>query len=358
LPNYLARREVMHAIDAHGETVADLVSHADRLLWSGDVGGALALLDRAAMLDAPAVERYGVGEALLRASNCARGWDLYDLHPSRSVDRLPDVQRWDGTPCRLLILVAEQGFGDAIQFLRFVPQVAHLADRVVVAVHDELLTTVGGYLPPNVTVIRKSAARATAWPSDTRWERLMSLPVKVDGLRAEAVDAYLSPPVTPPGTWQEPAMETVTVGVAWRSTLRRGLPSRSFPSRFLRQLAIGPVRVVSLHRSTELAAIPSGVATTEINNFVDTAYVISRCDLVVTADTVTAHLAPALGVPTLICLRHRPDWRWGTPKHPTRWYAAADTLFQDESRDWGTVLAEACRRVRQYTDQLHSKGKP
>jgi hypothetical protein len=70
-----------------------------------------------------------------------------------------------------------------------------------------------------------------------------------------------------------------------------------------------------------------------------------QCDYVVTSDTVTAHLAPSLGASTLICLRHRADWRWGTPRHPTRWYAKAEILFQDESETWAPVLAAAARRI-------------
>src|SRR5690242_15997424 len=77
------------------------------------------LLDAAGTLDLPAVDRYAIGEALLRASNATIGWDLYDLHPSRSVDQLRGVIRWDGSECDLLVIVADQGFGDAIQFLRF-----------------------------------------------------------------------------------------------------------------------------------------------------------------------------------------------------------------------------------------------
>jgi hypothetical protein len=340
------------------DTVPHLLMRAEQLLWSGNTAGALHQLDRAVFLDATAVERYAVGEALLRASNCRRGWDLYDLHPSRPVDRLPGVRRWDGRPCRRLILVAEQGFGDAIQFLRFVPGVTGLAENVVVAVHDELLPTLRhSSALADARVVAKSAARTTTWSADSRWERLMSLPSKIRGLYAEPVGQYVSPPANGKRGRLPPTSAAVTVGVAWKSTARRGFPNRSLPARIVSRLAARKVRLVALHRTADIRFLPRGVETVRIDNFVDTAHVISECDLVVTADTVTAHLAPALGVPTLICLRQRPDWRWGTPVRPTRWYAAAEMLFQDASENWSTVIVEAARLVLERRNRSAAEGE-
>jgi hypothetical protein len=336
----MASLEVV-ADGAEGE-LTWLLAKGEDLLWSGHVAAAVAQLDSAATMNGSVVERYSVGEALLRATHAERGWDLYDLHPSRPVDQLADIRRWDWRPCPLLVVVAEQGFGDALQFLRFVPSVTALADQVVVAVHDRLLTTVcDSPALAGTEVIAKSAAHARAWPTGTRWERLMSLPARIGGLRAEPIGPYLNPPGTARRYCHLPQSSEFTIGVAWRSTARRGVASRSIPARLMSRLAVPGVRLVSLHRSVDISALPAGVDAVQIDDFVDTAYVMSQCDLVVTSDTVTAHLAPALGVPTIICLRHRPDWRWGTPKYPTRWYAAAQLLFQDEARNWSTVIAEA-----------------
>ena len=92
--------------------------------------------------------------------------------------------------------------------------------------------------------------------------------------------------------------------------------------------------------------LPVGVVQLPIRGFLDSAALMAQCDLVVTADTVTAHLAPALGVPTMICLRHRADWRWGTAGNPTIWYGSAELLFQDARLRWETVLTDAAERVR------------
>lgn len=340
--------------------VGQLVVKAESLLWAGDRTSALAVLENALSLDATAVERYTVGTTLLRASNCVRGWDLYDLRPSRPVDRLPGVTRWRGEPCRLLVIVTEQGFGDAIQFLRFIPHVTHRADSVVVAVHDELLDVVAtSPLLRDLEVIPKSLARRMAWPTDARWERLMSLPARIPNFRVDAAGSYLRvSSVGEKPTLHPSAMGVITVGVAWRSTYRRGFPNRSIPARLMSRLTESDrITGVSLHRNKDICALPRGVGTVQIRNFVETAQVISQCDWVVTADTVTANLAPALGVPTIVCLLHTPDWRWGAPPIPTRWYAWAETIFQDASGDWSTVLKEAAHRILDRSARSSPAGR-
>ena len=108
------------------------------------------------------------------------------------------------------------------------------------------------------------------------------------------------------------------------------------------ELAADPrIRMVSLHRNIDVPVLPRHVTDVVIMNFADTAAVMAQCDLIITVDTVTAHLAGALGVPTLVCLRHKADWRWGTPANPTLWYHTAQLLFQDETRRWEPVVRAA-----------------
>lgn len=328
-------------------SLTGLLQTADDLIWQGASREAITLLEQARSMGGSPVERYSVGVALLRASNGQLGWDLYDLHPSRPVDRLPGVARWDGGPCRLLVVVAEQGFGDAIQFLRYAPHAAKRAESVVLAIHDELLEVAStSPMLRAVTVLGKSEARHRAWPAHARWERLMSLPARIGDLPVDPAEPYLrrnSRPRLAPS----PA-GVVTVGVAWRSTTRRGVPSRSIRAHALRYLTRQDhIRLVALHRDEDIHARPDGVEFVGVGDFADTAQVISGCDYVLTVDTVTAHLAPAIGVPSFVLLRHRPDWRWGTPTGPTQWYRAANLLFQDESQRWKPVLEAAVRRIPQ-----------
>jgi hypothetical protein len=293
-------------------------------------------------------EQYEIGINLLRSTNCATGWDLYDLHPSRPVDRLP-LPRWDGTTCPTLVIMAEQGFGDMLQFLRFIPQIT-FAGEIVVAVHDDLYPVCAtSHLFHGTRVMRRSEVRTHRWPDGTHWERLLSLPVHLDAVRIDRQKPFL--PVPPP-TPQLPAAGDgiITVGVAWRSTHRRDGPNRSIPAALLRRLAIpGRTRLVGLHRCTSIARPHPALIQPSIRNFNDTAAVIGQCDLVVTSDTVTAHLAPGLGTPTTVLLLHKPDWRWGTRQRPTDWYDAADLLFQPEPGDWRSGIETIRTQLEERT---------
>jgi hypothetical protein len=313
-----------------------------------DAGGDAAVvrdkLRRARGISAAAEDRYALGVALLRASNGREGWDLYDLHPSRDDDRLDHVMRWDGRQCRVLLIVAEQGFGDAIQFIRYVPMARRCADSVVVAVHDDLLALVkSSPALAGTEIIAKSALRRRLWDSNVRWERLMSLPKYWPNGYAEGIPRYLR---TPSGPLLPPTDACITVGVAWRSTSREGVHDRSIPASLISLLLARPgIRLVSLHRPGDVSDRPASVIQPPITGFPDTAAVAAQCDLVVTADTVTAHLVPALGVPTFICLRRWPDWRWGWPTSPTRWYDNAELVFQDDSRQWPSVFTIIAQRI-------------
>jgi hypothetical protein len=312
---------------------------------------AYTLLCGARVLPGSPIDRYALGVALLQASNASDGWDLYDLHPSRPVDRIHGLARWDGEHCSELVVVAEQGFGDAIQFLRFVPDVRARAEAVVVAIHDELYETVSSSpLLRGFQVAPKERLKDRGWPIESRWERLMSLPARLGGRVSRAQPAYLRRPELGTTCQLPPCHDGVTtIGIAWRSTPRSGVPSRSVAVRHLATALStvdpGSTRVVALHRVGDVPSIPDGVIVPEIRNFVDTAAVIAQCDVVITVDTVTAHLAPALGVRTLVCLRRLPDWRWGVPQRPTPWYEDAELLFQDIERSWTPLLRRAIERA-------------
>jgi hypothetical protein len=248
--------------------------------------------------------------------------------------------------------MADLGFGDSIMALRHVPALLARAEDVLVAVHDELFDLLK--LAPilrGTRVIPKSQARSAVWPEYARWERLFSLPGIVGTAAVRPMPAYLRAPDPGPIVPKHPG--DLVVGVAWRSTVRRGFPNRSIPVRLFSRLAGLPnVRLVCLHRDCDLRRPPRDIVSVGVSNFVETAAVMSQCDLVVTADTVTAHLAPALGVPTMIGLRRWPSWIWGTQASPTRWYEQARLVFQTEDESWPSVLEVVRRTVAGLTQPL------
>jgi hypothetical protein len=326
------------------EHVAKTVTRAEQLARTGSRAAAMASLTAARSADLTDRERYEIGEALLRLSNCRLGWEEYNLHPSWAVDRIPGVRRWGGEMCRFLIVVADLGFGDTVMALRHIPALLGRAEQIVIAMHDALFDLLSGSpLLAGTTVISKTQAQGAAWPHDARWERLFSLPAIVGTDAVRPMSAYVRTPTRGPIVDRKPGERVV--GIAWRSTVRRGFPNRSIPLRLVRRLATVPnLRLVCLHRDRDLRTVPDRVVTVGIGNFVETASVMSQCDLVVTADTVTAHLAPALGVPTLIGLRYWPAWIWGTRQSPTLWYESARLIFQTEDETWPSVI-DVCRDI-------------
>jgi hypothetical protein len=338
-------------VDAALSALRGALLAANRLLDAGLSGRATAVLQRARVLPVPVIDRYELGVTLLRASNGRDGWDLWDLHPSRPDDRLDGIARWDGRACRTLVVLCEQGFGDAIQFLRWIPKVRDRVGRLVVGVQDELFgLLVDSPMLDRSDVVPKSAVAAScADDPEVRWERLMSLPRHCASAAIQPISAYLQVPLDRrplPGV----TAGVATVGLGWRSTPRPGMADRSIPRALIEAFAaqLDGVRLVSLHRPEDVRdSSPAGVLQPDIDDFQDTAAVASACDLVLSADTVTAHVAAAVGTPTLIFLRRYADWRWGTPAAPTRWYTAAELLFQDDGLSWEPAFGVAGQRIRE-----------
>ena len=117
----------------------------------------------------------------------------------------------------------------------------------------------------------------------------------------------------------------------------------------LREWAADFVSVQKNHGSEQLDSMPADVQIQRLRDeddcdgaFLDTAAILSTCQLFITTDSSVAHLAGGLGVRTVLLLPYAPDWRWGTPEHPISWYDSVTPLFQRSPGDW----AELASRVR------------
>lgn len=288
-------------------------------------------------------ERYGLGLELLRSSSGQQGWDLYDLHPSEPVDRVPDrFKNWDGRFDTRLLLHAEQGLGDCLQMLgQIVRLESVLARHITVSIHDDLTCVVPTRLGRHIKVISKSDV-ATLPEEDFHASRMMSL------FSRHALHAPIEPavpflklafhePYLPPRTGED--SRPLRVGIAWQSTQRRNMPDRSIDPAFLVRAASNlPVELISLHRPMDVSFRHRRVTQPAINNLRDTAAIASECDAVVSVDTVTAHLGPAVGVRSVVILPIEPDWRWGQKDRPTHWYTHLTAIFREADITWSQQL--------------------
>ena len=253
---------------------------------------------------------------------------------------------------RVLLLHAEQGFGDTLQFCRYVPLVAATGARVVLEVQPALRTLLG-QLPGVETLV----ARGDALPPFDAHCPLLSLPLamgtrvfsippplprlQADPERAAAWAARLGP------------RRGLRVGVAWQgNTGHDNDRNRSIPlARFTALLAPAcadapPVEFVSLHPQVPprdrdlLPALPALRDVGDgLNDFADTAALVAHLDLVIAVDTSVAHLAAAMGRPTWILLPHPADWRWMLDRDDSPWYPAVRLFRQTHADDWDAVLA-------------------
>ena len=266
----------------------------------------------------------------------------------RGQDQDLGVPRWRGESLegRAIFLYGEQGFGDNIQFVRFLPQVAQRAATVYLQVPAPLEPLMVEGLPGNCRLLRQGARL----PEIQFHCPLMSLPA-VLGTRLDNIPAavpYLRADPERTRAWRERlAGDALNVGVAWS-----GKPShvndrnRSMTLATFRAIDAPGCRFVTVQpqlrdvdRET-LAAWPQALDLgKELRDFADTAALVEALDLVISVDTGVAHLTGALGRPLWVLLPHAPDWRWMLEREDTPWYPTARLFRQPVAGNWDPVLA-------------------
>lgn len=267
--------------------------------------------------------------------------------------------RWMGREAlagKTILLYAEQGLGDTIQFVRYVPLVAARAKEVIVRAPSALAPLLGE-LAPNCRVLTDGAPLPAA-----DWQcPLLSLPLAFGTTLADvpAPVPYLRADPARVRGWQArlPQDHRTKVGIVWS-----GNPShtndrnRSFALAQFKTLATCDAHFVSLQaqvRESDRAAaslwpelLPFGAS---LGDFSDTAALIEALDLVITVDTSVAHLAGALGRPVWILLPFCPDWRWMLDRADTPWYPTARLYRQNAPGAWQPVLARVRADLEAFT---------
>jgi tetratricopeptide (TPR) repeat protein len=301
-----------------------------------------------------------LGESLchLRGGDLRNGWEKYEW---RALIR-PDLMRvfpsppWRATEeiaGKAILLHSEQGFGDTLQFCRYVPLVAACGARVVLEVPPvlkRLMTTLDG--------VADLRAQGEPLPDVDTQCPLLSLPRAFD-TALETIPAqvpYLSVPEDVSVRWRERLRPTPgpRIGLTWFGRVEHlGEIHRSIAPDLLTPLLSCGATVVSLQKAYRpadqawLAAHPDVLDfSDELEDFTDTAAVASAMDVVVTIDTATAHLAGALGLPVWIMLSHIGDWRWMEGRADSPWYPTAKLYRQTTVNDWSEVIARVAGDLR------------
>jgi tetratricopeptide (TPR) repeat protein len=329
----------------------------------------IAYARRALAIDPTAAgAHFQLAEALLLRGQFAEGWQEYEwrYRTAGAAQPLPtnDHPQWDGAPLpgRTLLLIADQGFGDVIQFCRYIPWVCGRCPEVVVAADAIMHRLIRQIRAPVKLVDHWSQCSPfVAYCPLSGLPRLHSttldtIPSEVPYLRADpertAVWRARLQDLLPPGFRR--------VGVVWagRPTHNNDLNRSASLYAFAPLAALDGIALVSLQKGPEQTAIASYFNSAPLLNlgaaiadFVDTMAIIEALDLVVTVDTAVAHLAGAMGRPVWILLPYAPDWRWLLDRDNSPWYPTARLFRQPSAGDWGDALrrvAEALQR-REWT---------
>jgi tetratricopeptide (TPR) repeat protein len=329
-----------------------VAARASALQALGDVSAAEAECRKAVTIapDFPAAH-WNLALNLLLQGRYLEGWQEYEwrwLKPDfTSPRRHTEIPLWDGSPLngQTILLHAEQGFGDAIQFVRYAPLVAECGGSVIIECHPQLVQ-----LFLSIEGVQNVVAFGATLPSFSCHAPLLSLP-RLFGTTLQTIPSsnhYLSVVTYYRQKW-------FALLSGYSAVLRVGLvwAGKSFPDPFrscrLGELAplalVGDVTFFSLQvgsGSEQASSPPTNMRlidlTPQIDDFADTAALIEQLDLVISIDTAVAHLAGALGKPVWLLLPFAPDWRWLCERCDSPWYPGMRLFRQEEAGIWDSVV--------------------
>jgi hypothetical protein len=309
---------------------------------------------------------YNLSMALLAQGDMAAGWPEHEWRwstPHLKNGRRSFAQpQWRGEAAegRTLLVHAEQGFGDTLQFCRYVPMAAERGLRIILEVprtltrllrslpHADRIAVQGDTLPPfdlHCPLLSMPLALGTT---------IATIPNEVPYLRAEAIQTE---------AWRARLVSLAThgpkIGLAWAGNPRTQVRSATAVGRWR---SITPDRLAPVFEPHGLhffslqkdgAAPPQHFPLvdfmSEMEDFADTAALVANLDLIISVDTSVAHLAAALGKPVWLLTCFDPCWRWLAGRRDSPWYPGLRLYQQPRPGDWDSVLTEVAGDLHSLT---------
>jgi tetratricopeptide (TPR) repeat protein len=350
-------QQVLALVPGHAGALTSL---GNTLAVLGRLDEAIALHDRAvAAAPQDADIRFNRAAALLAAGDFARGWADYEWRLCRPGEQPRALGAlWQGEPLagRTILLHAEQGLGDTLQFVRYAPLVAERGGRVVLEVQRGLAR-----LLARLSGVAEVVTRGEPLPAYDLHCPLLSLPHRFATTLATvpAEVPYLLADPADVAAWgaRLPADGRLRVGLVWAGSSHRDDPGaqaidrrRSLALTELAPLAAVPgVQFISLQRDApaeQLRAPPPAFSAfdpmADVHDFADTAALVANLDLVISVDTAVAHLAGALGRQVWLLSRYDGCWRWLAGRDDSPWYPGMRVYRQQRPHHWADVVARLC----------------
>lgn len=339
----------------------------------GDYAAALASYEQSLKLLPDGVDAHWNRSLVwLLEGDFAQGWPEYEWRwklksfSTRATNR----PLWDGSPLegRTVLLDAEQGLGDTLQFIRYAPLVQQRGGRVLAVCQKPLMQILS-----SCPGIDRLVAQGEPVPDFDVYTPLLSLP-KIFGTTLQTIPAqipYLHADRYLVEQWgrELASIKAFKVGIAWKGSPKNRMDQqRSIPLAAFEPLARVPgVQLISLQKgqgSEQIKETTGRFAVIDLAQrldetsgaFMDTAAVMKHLDLVVTCDSSLGHLAGALGARTWIALALSPDWRWLLDREDTPWYPTVRLFRKTSLGDWSDVFGRMAAALEAAVGARQSRG--
>ena len=331
---------------------------------TGDIGNAIRWYRKALELKPDyAGAHFNLATASLLVGNFAEGWQEYEWRFKRPQWKKTypyrfDTPRWSGESFtgKRLYVHSEQGLGDILQFVRYLPMVKVRGGTVIFETIKPLVKLLQNF--DGVDELVEVADRDHVDPIDY-YVPLLSLPgifqSKPDTIPATV--PYLFADDNKVRQWKARLSENgFKVGIVWAGTITD--PERSLPLAWFTPISQIPgLHLYGLQKGIsaeqiEVEGLPDGMTITnfgqEFDDFSDTAAVIKNLDLVISIDTSVAHLAGGMGKPVWLLLPYVPDWRWLLNREDSPWYPTMRLFRQEKFGEWESVIRRITAELRQF----------
>ena len=318
---------------------------------------------------------FGKAMCLLLLGRFQEGWSLFEwrrskIQPVASPPSGSHPWRGEDIAGKVLLIQAEQGLGDTIQFCRFASLAKGHGATVVLQVQERLVRLLQT-LPFPVSVIGSEAAL----PACDYHVMLLSMPLHYAGAIPAEIPYLAAEPEKVLGWRTRLEGPGFKIGICWQGERtwqgeeKSGDVGRSFPLILFEKISKFPnVHLISLQKNEgveQLNNFPDRIVVESFgvdfdsgpHSFLDTAAVIESLDLVITADTAIAHLAGAMGRPVWLALKHVPDWRWLLDRNDSPWYPSMRLFRQKASGDWAGVFDQMEHALLKCLAGTHSLGR-
>jgi tetratricopeptide (TPR) repeat protein len=316
----------------------------------GDTRAAITWYDKALSTDSDNPEiRRNRAQALLKLGQFKEGWQEFEWRWKTAhfagVARDWVQPRWQGEPLNgdVVLVHAEQGFGDSLQFARYLPMIAERGATVVVECPETVITLIAG-----VEGVEKTVAFGTPLPPHDYQIPMMSLP-GVFETNFETMPnkvPYISIPEDRVTT--RPASSALHIGLVWKGSANHQRNAWRSPGLEVFQplTKISDIKLFSLQKDDEVIDLQDAGLESQIvalgntfEDFSDTAAAILNLDLVITPDTAVAHLAGALAKPVWLILPFSSEWRWFEEREDSPWYPTMRLFHQPVRDDWAGAVS-------------------